>query len=314
MKYSFKSILLIFLLPLLCTQAKGQQDSLEIVFASFDSTSVVNGQVDVEVRVRDFEDILATQFTVLWDSTVLEIVEIPYMSQDLPGLNIASFSLPYQTASMTKGRMAHTWFSSDAQAKSLPYDHHLFTMRFKAIGEECSSTQFELLEAQSYKTEITNSQFVNIGATYNDLPILITGEDCGEFTDILACNTLTNISLNSHSSETTISAEAILEGGPYDYSVIELDPMTVNCDNIGDTIQVTATHMFSGNSCWGLVTVADLTGPVAVLDDEFVLTLNGFNGPDPFEATLNVKDLDAGSFDNCSDSDQLVFDFNRFSN
>ena len=66
MKYTFKSILLLFLVPFLSTESKAQQDSLELVFASLDSTSVVNGQVDIEVRVRDFDDILATQFTVLW--------------------------------------------------------------------------------------------------------------------------------------------------------------------------------------------------------------------------------------------------------
>ena len=101
-------------------------------------TSVTNGLVDVDVRVSDFEDILATQFTITWDSLVLEISEISFISADLGGLSQASFALPRQTNQGTKGRLAHTWISPDALAKSLPDNHLLFTMRFKAIGEECS--------------------------------------------------------------------------------------------------------------------------------------------------------------------------------
>lgn len=177
------------------------QTSLKLDLSTIDSTSVLNGQVDVDVKVRDFENLIASQFTIIWDSTVLEITEIPFISADLPGLNVASFALPPQTLSKTKGRLAHAWLSGDALPKSLPDGHLLFTMRFKAVGQSCSTTDFSLLRTQNYQTEISNNDLVNVGAELNGIPILITGSGCEEFSENLACNSLQALSISPWQSE-----------------------------------------------------------------------------------------------------------------
>jgi hypothetical protein len=284
------------------------QDPLQIEFATLDSTSVSNGLVDVDVRVSNFSDILATQLIVTWDSLVLEITEVSFISQDLGGLTEASFALPRQTNQGTRGQLAHAWISPDALPKSLPDDHLLFTMRFKAIGEDCSTTEFDLLNTLNFQTEVLNDEFENLGASFNTLPILITGTDCGDFVVSLACNDMIDISLNVFGGPTTIEPEFILEGGPYDFSLIEITPATVDCSDIGETIVVTATHTETGNSCWGEAMVFDQSPPVVVLDSEFTVQLNSIGTPNPLTARLEVKELDEGTYDNCADQSELIFE------
>ena len=285
-----------------------QSNPIEMRFATQDSTSVPNGQVDVEVIVRDFENVLATQFTVIWDSLVLEIQDVPFVSTSLPGLNRSSFATPQETNLGTKGRLTHTWISSDAQAKSLPNGHILFTMRFKAVGTACSTTTFELLRTQTYQTEITDGNFSNIGAEINALPILVTGVGCNSFSDILNCNAFSTVELQPWDNVTELQAGDLLEGGPYDFSVIDLEPSSVDCSNQNQSISVKATHRFSGSSCFSEVLAVDNSGPILQLKDDLTLALNEFGTPNAFTGRLLISELDNGSYDNCTESAMLVFE------
>ncbi len=289
---------------------EAQQAPLNMKFVTSDSTSVVNGLIDVDVRVSDFQDIIATQFTILWDSLVLEIVDIPFISQDLNGLNIAAFSLPEQTTLGTKGRLRHAWVPSDAQAKSLPDDHLLFTMRFKAVGPQCSNTSFELLKTEIYETEVLadNGGFINIGANYNHLPILITGNNCSGFLEILACNNLVNVSLSPFGGITTLTPDMILEGGPYDYSIMEISPQSVDCSDMDTEVEVEVTNTNNGTKCWGNVAVDDKTGPIVILDNLTTVNLTFSTSSNPLIVKVFVETVDDGTYDNCSTKNELVFE------
>ena len=284
------------------------QTSLKLDLSTIDSTSAINGQVDIDVKLRDFENLIASQFTITWDSTVLEITEIPFISADLPGLNVASFALPAQTLSEQRGRLAHAWLSGDALPKSLPDGHLLFTMRFKAVGQACSTTDFSLLRTQNYQTEVSNNDLVNIGAELNGIPILITGTGCEEFSENIACNSLQTLSISPWQSETGISAEDILVGGPYDYNVMQVSPSSFDCSNLGDRIGVTVTHTPSSNSCWGEVIVVDEFGPTLSFVEDYTVKLTSGSAPQPYSARVQTSDLIEQVFDNCSDSNAISFE------
>jgi len=238
---------------------------------------------------------------------VLEITDIPYISPDLSGLSSSSFALPEQTTAGTKGQLAHAWLALDAQPKTLPDDHHLFTMRFKAIGGVCSLTDFDFLMSNIPTVEVLTNNFEEIGAVLKSPTILVTGPGCSGFTDNMACNDFTNVSLSPFGT-TQITAEMILEGGPYDYSVMEVSPSELDCSDLGAPVVVTVSNTSNGNSCWGEVELADLVPPVVILEQELVVTLSQSGSANPFTATVSVDLLDEGSYDACSSQAELVFE------
>jgi len=70
----------------------------------------------------------------------------------------------------------------------------------------------------------------------------------------LACNDQVNVSVNVQ-GEVTILPQIVLEGGPYDFSDITVDPAVVTTADIGDDTY-TATSISTGNSCWGKLNVS----------------------------------------------------------
>ncbi len=168
----------IFILSLLLSvTAYAQQDPLQIQFSSI-GDPMSGSTYDVDVRVSDFDQLSGAQFIIGWDSTILEIDTLPFVTSDLSDFNSSVISLPSQTASMIKGRLRLSWFTATAQ--SLPDDHLLFTMRFNVIGTACDSTDIILTETPpNFLIEIIGQNDENIGAEANTLNARIPGTNCG---------------------------------------------------------------------------------------------------------------------------------------
>ena len=93
----------------------------------------------------------------------------------------------------------------------------------------------------------------------------------------LGCNDLVHVSLDPENCEAVITAETMLEGGPYgcyeNYQVAIGTSMagpfnlgnTVTCANIGQTLAVRVTAP-NGNVCWGWILVEDKLPPVVECD------------------------------------------------
>ncbi|MEE9438638.1 MAG: T9SS type A sorting domain-containing protein [Saprospiraceae bacterium] len=118
----------------------------------------------------------------------------------------------------------------------------------------------------------TNVDYEAIDASGNVATIsfqVTVNEFTGAITSI-ACNDEVQISLNSETCEAIVTADQVLEGGPYacynDYIVEITDQNdvsygnTVSEANIGQTLTVTITGP-NGNSCWGSVVVQDKAPP-----------------------------------------------------
>ncbi len=167
-----------FFIIMLIALVSYSQDPLNLSFST-DQTPTPGQTYDVDVHVADFENILSVQLFVLWDSTVLEIDTVPFISSDLADFNEVAFALPSQTPGMTKGRVSISWFAFDLIPKDLPDDHLLFTMRFNTIGSECDTTSLSIGDIENIMVEIIDGNFNDIGATTQNLPVMIPGADCG---------------------------------------------------------------------------------------------------------------------------------------
>ena len=106
--------------------------------------------------------------------------------------------------------------------------------------------------------------------------------------DDLVCNNGINFSLDP-SCEGVITADMILEGGPYGcldtYTVILEDENgnivpnnLVNGNHVGQTLTATVVDPFSGLTCWGSITIEDKVPPVIACED---VTINCDTPSDP---------------------------------
>lgn len=170
-RYSFYTFLVFFFLNNFSAQAQ-----LQVDFSAANSPEL-GGQFDVDVRVSDFDQLFGAQFAVVWDSLVMEIDTVLNLSTDLPDLNQTAFTLPNETSQGIKGRLRLSWFFGGAP-QSLPDDHLLFTMRFNIVGLECDETTIALMDLPSVPIEVSDQNFNNIGAVWNELPVMIPGAGC----------------------------------------------------------------------------------------------------------------------------------------
>ncbi len=97
------------------------------------SVSNANGNQDivVDIIVENFTDIIGAQFSVAWDSTILQFDTLINVNQDLPFISpISSFNLVGQNLNFL-------WFDQNVSGGySLPNGSILFSLQFDAISIE----------------------------------------------------------------------------------------------------------------------------------------------------------------------------------
>lgn len=172
-----KRLSTLFIIMLISTISY-QQNPLSVNFSTA-STPTPGQPFDVDVRVSDFDDLLSFQIFVLWDSLVLEIDTIPFVSSSLPDFDDSGITLPSETASMEKGNVRANWFSFTLSPESLPDDHLLFTMRFNPIGNDCDTTSIKIGNLGFSMNEAIDENGEDIGVISNKLEVMIPGADCG---------------------------------------------------------------------------------------------------------------------------------------
>ena len=107
--------------------------------------------------------------------------------------------------------------------------------------------------------------FVNT-CTFN-----VTVNEYANPTSVMSCNDNVQISLPA-SGVAVVGADMILEGGPYgcyDDYVVSIDGggNSVDCSNVGQTLQVLVQDDNSANMCWGEITVEDKIDPIIECSD-----------------------------------------------
>ncbi len=149
---------------------------LEIIF-TVDSPPTTT--VDVDVSVKDFNDIVSMQFLIFWDSTVLSFASIENVTTALPDFNAGNIGTPTNTAQGIDGQVSVSWSQLSTLPFTLPDSTTLFTIRLNTTGAPCDSTEFTIGEILPFNLiEVINDDFEDIGAISSGATVTIPGTDC----------------------------------------------------------------------------------------------------------------------------------------
>lgn len=131
-----------------------------------------NDTVSVPVTTTGFNNVLATQFSMSYDSNVLAIVDV---------VKTANFDVNYSThvgsISVKNGQLGFTWDAPGGVGKNITNGSLLFTIRFKLIGKECDSS-FVKLANKPTSIEVLDGNFDLLTLTANDGKVKINGPGC----------------------------------------------------------------------------------------------------------------------------------------
>ncbi len=246
MKHIFTSILLFM------TTAFFAQP-VQFNFSSNTGQVAVGGTIDVDVKVSDFNNVAGMQFAIHWDEDMLEVASIENVNADVIGFNQSNIA--YGTVGFF-GSLRLSW--SGVTEVSLPDDAILFTMRMNAIGDACDDTVFDIYGSDVFPIEIFDFDLNFKEFCTNTYVSQIEGPECIASL-ALACNDMINVSL-SETKVVLITPDMVLEGGPYDYTRVTVEPSKLTCADIGVTYEYIATDLISDNSCWGFIQVEDVIG------------------------------------------------------
>lgn len=159
---------LIFLLTFSLALGLKAQVNLQIASVSGNK----NDTVQVPVTVTGFNNILATQYSLSYDSNVLAIVDI---------LKTANYDVNYSThigsAVVKNGQLAFTWDAPGGTGKNINNGATLFTIRFKLIGKECDSSFIKLTNKPT-SIEVLDGNFETLNLTATDGKVKINGPGC----------------------------------------------------------------------------------------------------------------------------------------
>ncbi len=113
----------------------GLVDTLEVpvIFSAETVNGAPGSTVCVDIRVDNFTDVAAAQFTLTWDPTVIDFTEVTNFNNGLPALNESVFNTdPAFTGS---GRLTFGWADLLGNGNTLPDGSVLFEACFEVVGQ-----------------------------------------------------------------------------------------------------------------------------------------------------------------------------------
>lgn len=138
-----------------------------------------NGSATVDVTVQNFTDIIAFQFSVNWDSLVLDYTSVNNFTTLLPSFDASAFGEPGSGPGVQNGQLIVQWFNPSGQANTLPNNTRLFSIHFTAIGGECDSSLVSMTNTPN-TIEFINSNVETVATATNPGTVLINGVDCSD--------------------------------------------------------------------------------------------------------------------------------------
>lgn len=198
-------------------------------------------KVCLDLKIKNFTDVISTQFTIKFDPTVLKFDSISYLNPSVTGLDLSDFG----TTTSGQGYITFIWSdgqpcqSATSGVTLLPDDQTLFRLCFKAIGDYGHHTPVEIANspidritrratAQCFDIgEYICDGFVSIGT--NPLKINISSAD-GYNGDVVC------VDFKVENFTNLISAQYFVF---WDTSILEyFSAMTMGLGNTGDVYQV----------------------------------------------------------------------------
>lgn len=108
----------------------------QVSLAVSDVTGEKGQVVEVDISIAGFNDMNSMQFSVNWDSTVLNFKAIENLSDVLPDFSEKEIGL-VETSS---GIIRVAWFDNTLAGITIPDDTQLFTLKFEIIGEASTNS------------------------------------------------------------------------------------------------------------------------------------------------------------------------------
>ncbi len=101
-----------------------------------DMTIDPGANLHLDIQVDNFESIVATQFSINWDASVLE-----YIGVDNFGLPNMSVDGTFGTMDVSEGILRFAWYQQDLSGVTLDDMSTIFSVWFKAIGDPNAATE-----------------------------------------------------------------------------------------------------------------------------------------------------------------------------
>ena len=108
-----------------------------------DITGEPDQTVEVDVSISGFSDITSMQFSVNWDSTVLDFVSVGVVEDVLPAFTDKEIGL----VEASSGAIRVAWFDNTISGISIPDGSKLFTLTFQLIGTEGTSSSITISDS-----------------------------------------------------------------------------------------------------------------------------------------------------------------------
>jgi len=152
------------------------QSQLTVTFTPEETVS--GDVVDVDVSVTGFTDVVSMQFSINWDSTVYKFNSIQNVTEVLEEFSEAgNIGVPPGAAAIDEGEATVSWNRMDTEARTLPSDTRLFTLRLSIAGEECDFSRV-ILSSTPRTIEVADNSFMDVGARASNPFVQIDGSNC----------------------------------------------------------------------------------------------------------------------------------------
>ncbi len=189
----------------------------------------------VDITVGNFTDVLSMQFSLAWDSSVLQFESLQNFNPNVTNLSSNNFG----TNNASNGQLTFAWFDLTLTGVTLSDGDPIFSICFNAIGELDEHTPLQFTNSPT-AVEIFDSNSEELGFGGHDGSIFISNDILFVelIQDSVSCTGLSDGSLN-----TTIS------GGVSPYSFL-WSPLPVTGPQNGPEII---------NNAGGMITVSNLS-------------------------------------------------------
>jgi len=117
--------------------------------------TVQSGQIfELDVRTSNFTDVFTFQFSIGWDSSILDFDTLVAYNTTLP-LTAANFNFILSNG----GKLAMNWY--DVQNKTLPEDALLFKLKFRAVATGTAAVRFSNEPAEIFAEGVSGIMTVD---------------------------------------------------------------------------------------------------------------------------------------------------------
>lgn len=108
-----------------------------------DVSSEQGQTVEVDLNISGFSDMTSMQFSINWDSTVLDFKSVDNITDALPAFTEKEIGV----VEASSGAIRIVWFDNTISGVSVPDDTKLFTLTFQLIGGEGTNSNITISDS-----------------------------------------------------------------------------------------------------------------------------------------------------------------------